>query len=54
MKKRINLKAFVAFGVAGRALLGALKEKQVAGRRGKRRSQNEDGGGCKKILQRLK
>ena len=30
VKKRINLKAFVAFGVAGRALLGALKEEQVA------------------------
>ena len=30
VKKRINLKAFVAFGVAGRALLGALREEQVA------------------------
>ena len=30
VKKRKNLKAFVAFGVAGRALLGALKEEQVA------------------------
>ena len=30
VKKRINLKTFFAFGFAGRALLRALKEEQVA------------------------
>ena len=29
-EKRMDLKAFVAFGVAGRALLRALKEERVA------------------------